>query len=147
MDNDAFKSLVGEVLQFLSLSPDLFLLLVFFIFNALPPFLLLLAKMLLSLLVKFCHGFKVVIRSAVTLDVDAHGFKHLKVLSVAVYLEKLGLILLEEAREWELSSRSEILDRVKLLPERVASFLLIRNPMSLLEVSYKLANSLVNQVS
>ena len=52
--------------------------------------------MFLSFLVKFVDGWKVVVGSTISFDVDAHWLEHLKVLTIAILLKDLSLVLLEE---------------------------------------------------
>ena len=52
--------------------------------------------MLLSFLVKFVDGRKVVVGSTISFDVDTHWLEHLKDLTIAILLKDLSLVLLEE---------------------------------------------------
>lgn len=57
-------------------------------------------------MVEFLNLWQVVLGSAVAFNVDAHVFKHFKLVTISFKLKYLSLMLLEEPKDWELRWRS-----------------------------------------
>ena len=121
-----------EILELLPLLIGNLVLFILFVLQPVPPLMFLLRQVLLSLLVQLAYRLQVVVGTAVSLDVDAHGLEHFEVFSVAVHLEELRIVLLEETAHRRLVLGGVVSDRVVLKPLRETTLLVCRRPVMLL---------------